>query len=128
MTIFHWVANAFLLAVMAVLAWQDWRLQRAGPKRRTVGTVIDHRRTEDDGAYYFSARIRFLSDTGREIVIEDSVGRATPAPAIGSTVTVVYPVANPSRARVRRPGLRLFIYAALWFALALVTSSGMKWI
>lgn len=128
MTLFHWIANGFLILVLAAIAWQDVCLLRLGPKKRAVGTVIDHRRSVDDGAEYFAARIRFVSDTGREVVFEDGVGRSEPTPAVGSRIHIVYPVADPSSARVPRPGLRLFIYAALLAALALVTASGMRWI
>ena len=116
MSIFFIIAIGFLAFTLAILMRQDWQFLRQ-PRKQARGTVFDHRRSVDDGSEYFMAMVRFKTDDGRTIEFTDTFGRPTPNPAVGTELEVVYAVATPENARVRRPGLRIALYVGLGLSL-----------
>jgi hypothetical protein len=119
MDVFLWIGITFAAIVLAILVWQDIPLL-ATRQVRTDGTVIDHRRSVDDGSEYFAAKVRFKADDGRWIEIEDSVGYPRARPPVGTQVSVVYPAGAPQKGRVRRLWLRPLLYGIMLFMLTVL--------
>ncbi len=127
MDFFLWIGLVFAVSVLGILIWQDLPLLTSR-QVRTKGTVYDHRGSLDDGARTYLAKIRFKAEDGRQIEIEDSSGGPAPKPPVGTLVDVVYPANAPDKGRVRRPFLRLLIYAFMLFVLAVVVGRLLGWL
>lgn len=126
MDLIIWLAAGFLAVILVMLVREDLPFLLR-PCRRVAGTVFDHQRSVDDGAEYFSVRVRFTDDGGRTIEIDDSYGRAMASPPVGSEIGVVYPLNMPQRGRVHRPILRLTIYVVVCFSLVVLLANGLGW-
>lgn len=113
------LAIGFVLIVLGFMLQEDIRFLRS-PRRRAPGTVVGYRKSTEDGSDSFSPTVSFTTPDGRAFEITDKVGTSTPKPALGMPMQVVYPVAAPERARVRRPVLRGFIYLVLSGLLAIL--------
>lgn len=68
---------------------------------RTTGRVVDHRSTpQQGGGRVHTPIVAFTTADGRAQRFAGQLSAGTPRPARGSVVPVVYPVADPSRARI----------------------------
>jgi hypothetical protein len=66
------------------------------------------------------ALVQFIDETGTKHEFVDTFGKSLPAQVAGGTLPVVYPKGSPLHARVKRPFVRLLIYAFVFGGPALV--------
>jgi hypothetical protein len=121
------LALGILVAMLFFLALDDltfWRTAR----RRATGTVTGHQRGIGDGSDSFFARVAFEDHLGHRHEIDDSVGRASPQPPIGTAREVEYPEVAPEKARVRHALMRRIIYVLVLCMLALMIAKILGWI
>ncbi len=127
MDFFLWLGLAFAGFVLAILVLQDMNLL-ATRRVRTKGTVFGHRRSVDDGSEYYMAKVRFTTEDGRQIEIDDTYGSGRPKPPTGTLVDVVYPIGAPEKGRIPRLWLRLMLYAIMLFLLTVLTGRLLGWL
>jgi hypothetical protein len=109
-----------VLAAFAALLWDDRRYVTRR-RRRVGGVVTGHRsRREEDGIESFAAILRFENEDGASVEIVDRLFRPTCTPPIGTRLILEHPLGLPDKARVRRPGLRLFLYLFLVYGAAIL--------
>jgi Protein of unknown function (DUF3592) len=113
------LAAVSLAAIACYLIWQDW--QFFGVKHiRTTGKIVGYQTRQSEDSTFYVARVQFIDDAGREREFVDTYGNTSPAKEAGGTLPVVYPKGAPQHARVKRPFVRLLIYAFVFGGPALV--------
>ncbi len=83
------------------------------PIVRTLGTVIGHRISTDEGSTFYMAQFQFLDETGKSVEVTDTYGAGRAKPEVGKQVKLIYPSGNSDRARPPRHFLRALIYLFL---------------
>jgi Protein of unknown function (DUF3592) len=84
---------------LAVRICNDWLFLRR-PRLNALGTVIGHRRINDEGGRLSLPIIRFESDDGQTIEFTNAWGSRSHERAVGSPVAVEYPLGLPQKARI----------------------------
>jgi hypothetical protein len=67
---------------------------------RTTAEVVSYREVQDGDTVRYRPRFRFTTDNGSIVAVEGQLATTTERFAIGSQIPIVYPVANPQKARV----------------------------
>ncbi len=122
-----WASLAFAVAVLVLLAREDWgHLLRTA--RRATARVTGHRESTDGDGRSYAALLEFVDEGGETIIVEDKVYSGAPRPVVGSLVEITYPGGAPLRARIKRPVLRFAIYAALFCMIAVLVGRLAGWL
>jgi hypothetical protein len=111
---------ALVLYCLAVRIYNDWLFLRR-PGRNARGTIIGHRRLNDDGRQRSLAIIRFESDDGRTIEFTNSWGSRHEL-AVGSMIDVEYPSGFPQKARIPGSYSPLLAYGLSAVVLAMLAA------
>jgi hypothetical protein len=67
---------------------------------RTTGEVVSYREVRDGETVRYRPRFRFETANGSIVAVEGQLATTTERFAIGSKIPIVYPLANPQKARV----------------------------
>ncbi len=118
-TFFLAVAAVSLAAIAGYLLWQDWQFLCV-KHIHTEGKVLGYQTRQSEDSTFYVARVQFIDEAGSEREFVDTYGNTSPAKEAGGTLPVVYPKGAPQHARVKRPFVRLLIYAFVFGTPALV--------
>ena len=88
-------AACFLLGVYLL-----YNALGAGDTLRVTGEVVSYRETRDGDTTLYRPRVRFETPTGDIVTFHGQLATPTQRFAIGASVPVIYPVANPQGARI----------------------------
>ncbi|MGL4489219.1 MAG: hypothetical protein ACRCU5_07235 [Rhizobiaceae bacterium] len=80
------------------------------PIVHTIGTVIGHRISSDDGSVFYMAQFEFLDENRAKKEVTDNFGAGRAKPEVGTKVKLIYPSGHPERARPPTHVLRALIY------------------
>ncbi len=122
-----WICTAFVAAILAMLAWEDW-FHLSRPARRVMARVIGHVADANDGTRVFSAMFEFADEDGKTVQVKDKVYMPRPKQAVGALIEITHPKAMPHRARINRPWLRIWIYAVSLYLLAVLIGRLTGWL
>jgi len=67
---------------------------------RATGEVVSYREIRDGDTIRYRPKFRFRTGNGSIVSVEGQLATTTERFAIGSTIPIVYPIANPQKARV----------------------------
>ena len=114
-----WLVIALVLCWLAFRLYNDWLFLRR-PHLNALGTIIDYRRTSDEGGQLSRPIIRFEADDGQTIEFTNAGGWTSNELAVGSLIAVEYPSGRPDKARIvgsylpwRAYGLSVVVLALL---------------
>lgn len=118
-TFFLALAAVSLAVIAGYLIWQDW--QFFGVKHiHTTGKILGYQTRQSEDSTFYVARVQFIDEAGSAREFVDTFGKTAPPPEAGGSLPVVYPKGAPQHGRVKRPLVRLLIYAFVFGTPALV--------
>lgn len=121
-----WVCTLFAGLCIYLVARNDWvRLRGIG--RTVVAEVTGHHCHSHDNHRSYAAIYTFAAE-GAQHEVTDQVYSPRPEPAVGTRLTLTYPVGRPDLARVPRPWLWFGVYAVLICLLAILAGRLLGWL